>query len=164
MAYKSSIKQKKEIGAGLPVKDEDEELPDIRSLMDTSSGLKEKRKSFPGWGSSRRKRRKRLVLVSDEEDEDDDLSDFIVQDGEDEEEKDRRRDQKRKCGREPAYLDSGSEATDDEGVVFGRRKSDQGPENGPIRALSRLLPSAKMKVSYDIPVKHVSQLIQKSST
>lgn len=159
MEHKNSVKHEETEGLLLAAKDEGVDMPDISSLVHSSSNGKEKRKSSGKSRKGRRKRVKRVVLDSDEEldDDGDDLSDFIVRDGEDEEEKDRQRDLKKRLGKWRAstpddYLESESESedSDDEGIVFGRKKPNQGYTGGPIKTLSRLLPSTKMKASWDV--------------
>lgn len=129
-------------------------MPDIIGLPSTS-----KRGSTvkPNKGKSkekakRRKYKKRVIQDSDDEGDDDygdddDLSDFIVQDDEDEEEKDQRRALKKRLGKRRASspVDYDSESDDDD-VVFGRKRAVPSGGDAPIKVLSKLLPSTKMIV------------------
>ncbi|KAL5514334.1 hypothetical protein ACEPAG_2422 [Sanghuangporus baumii] len=132
------------------VKEEEEYMPDVLSLLKSSGKSKGRSKSSSKCRKPRKKRAKRVILDSEEDDdeEDDDLSDFIVHTDEDEEEKDERRRLKKRLGKRrassPAYTEeSESEDTDDDAIVHGRKKSIG--ELTPIKAMSKLLPSTKMK-------------------
>ena len=158
-AAKAVKAEKHELGP--LVKDEDENMPDVMSLIKSSGKGKGKVKSNSKPKKPRKKRAKRAVVDSEEEeeeeeeDEDDDLSDFIVYSDEDEDEKDERRRLKKKLGKRRAssYYEeesSESEDTDDDEIVYGRKKP--AAELAPIRAMSRLLPSTKMKVRFLVGV------------
>ncbi|KAL5521625.1 hypothetical protein ACEPAF_2373 [Sanghuangporus sanghuang] len=129
-------------------KEEEEYMPDVLSLLKSSGNSKERSKSSSKCKKPRKKRAKRVILDSEEDDdEEDDLSDFIVHTDEDEEEKNERRRLKKRLGKRRASSayseESESEDTDDDDIVHGRNKSIR--DLAPIKAMSKLLPSTKMK-------------------
>lgn len=165
------------------VEDEDEEFPDIRNFFapeakDDASAkgkskgkakVRSKRKKHSG--PSGRSQKKLCIMssdndgvpddigvgeeVSEDEDEDSDLSDFIVHTDEDEDEKDERRAMKRLTKRDTKGVKgSGSEESDDEGVVRGRKSATRelpaANTSEPIKLLSKMLPSTKMLVSLSL--------------
>lgn len=145
--------------------DDDVELPDIADLFVKESSVAKPSPGKPegnGKGKGKATRRstrkarptRRIVdsdSDSDSEDEDDghdtDMSDFIVQSDEDEEEKDARKVLRQRLGKRITRRTVQSESEDDDlEVVIDPKKKKAQINNGPIKVLSKLLPSTKMMV------------------
>ncbi|KAH8116128.1 SNF2 family N-terminal domain-containing protein [Phellopilus nigrolimitatus] len=170
---KSESKTKGKMRSYATTEDEDEEMPDIQSLLSSQdakgktkakakgkSKMKAKPKAKP---KKSQKRAIKRVLDPDEEgegddvdmdeekeedgdDDDDDLSDFIVQDHEDEEEKDTRLALRKRLGKRRASspVDYRESDSDDEIIISRRQPRGSSVNNGPIKVLSKMLPSTKM--------------------
>lgn len=135
-----------------------DEMPDVASLLGKPlvSEDKGKMKADARPGKSRKKRAKRVVPDSDEEYGDDgdydDLKDFIVPD--DEVDEGERRSSKRPRIRRAAspgdYEESESDISDDDNLILGRKSAVTETKLAPIKAMSKLLPSTKMKVKFNV--------------
>ncbi|KAH7924689.1 hypothetical protein BV22DRAFT_1012721 [Leucogyrophana mollusca] len=113
--------------------DSDDEMLGISELV---------RRDAKGKG----KRTRRAAYDSeDEQDEerDDDMSDFIVESDEDEEEKDARRALKKSLGKRRAMVVESDDEMDD--VVIGAPRTQEALPTGPVKMMSKFLPSTKMK-------------------
>ena len=149
-------------------------MPDISELLSKgASATKQSAKGKKGKGkakaprrSVRKKRLARRIADSDDDEgeavdadvdddvEDDDeeyydsdLSDFIVQDDEDEEEKDARKAFKKQTrGRMSRRRIESDDEDDDIEVVIDPKQKKKMVNKGPIKVLSKMLPSTKMKV------------------
>ncbi|THH04045.1 hypothetical protein EW145_g5812 [Phellinidium pouzarii] len=127
--------------------DEDEDMPEIGALLSARDGKNKqsKGKSRAKAGPKRLCKKRRILEDSDEMDEDSDLSDFIVHSDEDEEEKGARRTIKKRLGKRRACSPADYEESDDDSVIIGRKRPRSASvDNGPIKVLSKMLPSTKM--------------------